>query len=101
VPVDDHIEQKLAALNAFRSQVEIRSYLDPDLIQSTARYWSRFGEGRYAEAFEVIREGADVAATRLPGHTSARTNQPPPGNSGAQPPWTGTRPDPEVTSASS
>jgi two-component system response regulator HydG len=101
VPVDDHVEQKLAALTAFGSQVDIRSYLEPDLIQSTARYWSRFGEGRYAEAFEVIREGADAAATSLRGHTSARTTQPPPGKTGAQPPWTGTHPDPEVTSASS
>jgi hypothetical protein len=36
-------------------------YLAPDLISATARYWSRFGGGRYAEAFEVIREAADVA----------------------------------------
>ena len=41
-----------------RSQVEVRGYLDPDLIESTARYWSRYGDGRYAEAFEVIRETA-------------------------------------------
>jgi len=38
--------------------VGVRGYLDPDLIQSTARYWSRYGDGRYAEAFEVIREAA-------------------------------------------
>ena len=81
VPVDDQIEQKLTALQAFRSQVEIRSYLEPDLILSTVRYWSRFGEGRFAEAFEVIREGADAAAASLAGHTSAATSQPP-GNAG-------------------
>jgi hypothetical protein len=34
----------------------VRAYLAPDLIRSTARYWSRFGDGLYAEAFEVIRE---------------------------------------------
>ena len=33
----------------------MRAYLEPDLIEATARYWSRFGEGRYAEAFEVVR----------------------------------------------
>jgi LmbE family N-acetylglucosaminyl deacetylase/ActR/RegA family two-component response regulator len=60
VPIDDHLERKLAAIDAFASQVEIRGYLEPDLIASTARYWSRFGEGRYAEAFEVIREAADI-----------------------------------------
>jgi two-component system, NtrC family, response regulator HydG len=58
VTIDDQIEGKLEAIHAFASQVEIRRYLEPDLIQSTARYWSRFGDGRYAEAFEVIREAA-------------------------------------------
>lgn len=62
VTIDDHIERKLAAIGAFGSQVEIRTYLEPDLISSTARYWSRFGDGRYAEAFEVIREAADVGS---------------------------------------
>ena len=32
--------------------------LEPDLIEATARYWSRFGPGRYAEAFEVVRDQA-------------------------------------------
>jgi two-component system, NtrC family, response regulator HydG len=58
VTIDDQIDGKLQAINAFVSQVEIRRYLEPDLIESTARYWSRFGDGRYAEAFEVIREAA-------------------------------------------
>jgi two-component system, NtrC family, response regulator HydG len=58
VTIDDQIEGKLQAIHAFASQVEIRRYLEPDLIESTARYWSRFGDGRYAEAFEVIREAA-------------------------------------------
>lgn len=58
VDIDDHLERKLAAIDAFTSQVEVRTYLDPDLIASTARYWSRYGGGRYAEAFEVVRESA-------------------------------------------
>src|SRR5580658_11274561 len=58
VTIDDQIEGKLQAINAFVSQVEIRGYLEPDLIESTARYWSRFGDGRFAEAFEVIREAS-------------------------------------------
>jgi hypothetical protein len=33
---------------------------------SSARYWSRFGEGRYAEAFEVIKDGAAIAPRRGP-----------------------------------
>ena len=58
VAVDDNIERKLLAIDAFASQVEIRWYLERDLIMSTARYWSRFCAGRYAEPFEVIREAA-------------------------------------------
>ena len=38
--------------------MEIRAYLEPDLIEWTARYWSRYCEGRYAEPFEVVREAA-------------------------------------------
>jgi two-component system response regulator HydG len=58
VSIDDHVERKLAAIKAFASQAEVRAYLVPDLIKSTARYWSRYGDGLYAEAFEVIREAA-------------------------------------------
>jgi two-component system, NtrC family, response regulator HydG len=59
VTIDDQIDRKLLAIQTFASQTEIRHYLDPDLIQSTARYWSRYSDGRYAEAFEVIREAHD------------------------------------------
>ena len=62
VSIDQQLERKLQAIDAFSAQAAARAYLEPDLIQSTARYWSRFGEGRYAEAFEVIRDGAAVAA---------------------------------------
>lgn len=58
VNIDEHLERKLTAIDAFASQVEMRAYLEPDLIKSTARYWSRFGGGRYAEAFEVVRDSA-------------------------------------------
>jgi two-component system, NtrC family, response regulator HydG len=75
VAIDSHVERKLAAIGAFASQVEIRAYLEPDLIRSTARYWSRFGEGSYAEAFEVIRE-----AGLSPGHVPVATAQAPGGD---------------------
>ena len=58
VAIDNQLARKLEAIDAFASQVEIRAYLEPDLIESTARYWSRYCEGRYAEPFEVIREAA-------------------------------------------
>jgi LmbE family N-acetylglucosaminyl deacetylase/ActR/RegA family two-component response regulator len=54
--IDDFIAGKLAAIAAFSSQAAVRRYMEPDLISATARYWSRYGSGRYAEAFEVVRD---------------------------------------------
>jgi len=33
-----------------------------DLTTATARYWSRFSGGRYAEPFETIRSSVTIAA---------------------------------------
>ena len=66
VSIDEQLDRKLRAIGAFSSQTAVRAYLEPDLIESTARYWSRFGEGRYAEAFEVMRDGAAVATGHAP-----------------------------------
>ena len=41
-----------------RFAVPHRDYLEPDFVVATARYWSRFGGGRYAEPLEVIRDAA-------------------------------------------
>ena len=71
VRVDGQLEAKLQAIGAFGSQVAVRAYLEPDLIAATARYWSRFGEGRYAEAFEVIRDGVAVKAGRPSGQAAS------------------------------
>ena len=56
ITIDEYIAAKLAAIGAFGSQVAVRRYLEPDLIEATARYWSRYGGGRHAEAFEVVRD---------------------------------------------
>lgn len=58
IAIDEHLPGKLAAIGAFASQVAVRQYLEADLIEATARYWSRYGSGRHAEAFEVIRDQA-------------------------------------------
>jgi two-component system, NtrC family, response regulator HydG len=58
VNIDDHIGRKLKAIGAFGSQTGVRDYLAPDLITSTARYWSRYGGGSHAEPFEAIRDRA-------------------------------------------
>jgi LmbE family N-acetylglucosaminyl deacetylase/ActR/RegA family two-component response regulator len=68
VAIDADIDRKLAAIGAFASQIAVRRYLDEDLIRSTARYWSRFGDSGYAEAFEVIRD-----IRRLPGRVPPAT----------------------------
>src|SRR5207244_8333504 len=36
VAIDEHLERKLQAIDAFTSQVEVRPYLDRELIQATA-----------------------------------------------------------------
>jgi CheY-like chemotaxis protein len=58
VTIDDHIGRKLKAIDAFTSQAGVRDYLEPDLIASTARYWSRYGGGSHAEPFEAVRHRA-------------------------------------------
>ena len=58
VPIDDHVERKLKAIDTFGSQTGVRDYLEPELISSTARYWSRYCAGRFAEPFEGIRDRA-------------------------------------------
>jgi CheY-like chemotaxis protein/LmbE family N-acetylglucosaminyl deacetylase len=65
VAIDDHIGSKLRAVGAFASQAEVRDFLEPDQVTSTARYWSRYCEARNAEAFEVARDRA--AADAAPG----------------------------------
>jgi CheY-like chemotaxis protein len=92
VAIDADIEGKLAAVAAFAARTPARGYLDEDLIRSTARYWSRFGDSGYAEAFEVIRESGgllvpvpgaaaepDGRLAGTAGHGTALTARPPAG----------------------
>jgi LmbE family N-acetylglucosaminyl deacetylase/CheY-like chemotaxis protein len=80
VGIDGQLDGKLAAIDAFSSQTAVREYLEPDLISSTARYWSRFAQARYAEAFEVVR---DRGAVRAAEPTKAER---PPGPEGTEDP---------------
>lgn len=59
ISVDEVLDRKLEAIAAFESQTRIRSYLAPDLLNATARYWARYATSLYAEPLEVIRE-ADI-----------------------------------------
>ncbi len=55
VTIDDYISRKLKVIGAFGSQAT-RDYLEPELITSTARYWSRYCDGTHAEPFEAVRD---------------------------------------------
>ena len=59
--IDGHFGRKLLVVNARTAQQRTGGDPERDLIESTARYWSRFSGGRYAEAFEVVREPAATA----------------------------------------
>ena len=55
--IDDHVDRKLDLLSCFASQANQREYLESDVVVATARYWSRYGGGRYTEPLEVMRDG--------------------------------------------
>jgi CheY-like chemotaxis protein len=63
VGIDRQLDRKLLAVGAFPSQPEARDCLAGNLIELTASYWSRFGPGQHAEAFEVIRGAGPDAGT--------------------------------------
>jgi LmbE family N-acetylglucosaminyl deacetylase len=67
VAIDDHLDRKIKAIGMFGSQADIRDYLEPDLIASTARYWSRFCGASHAEAFEAVRDRAGSQPGGPPG----------------------------------
>ena len=50
VGIDDVLERKLEVIRAYASQVEVRHYLDEELLRATARYWSRWSRSRFAGA---------------------------------------------------
>lgn len=56
-----------------------RGYLDEDMIRTTARYWSRFGDSSHAEAFEVIRQPGGLPI-RPPAAMTGRAAAPAPGS---------------------
>jgi two-component system response regulator HydG len=57
VPIDDQLGGKLRAVGAFTGQDEVRAFLEPDQVTSTALYWGRYCRAQHAEAFEVVRDG--------------------------------------------
>lgn len=56
IEITPHLHKKQEAIAAYGSQASIRPYMQPALIEATARYWGRFAGYGLCEAFEVIRE---------------------------------------------
>lgn len=56
VTIDGRTDAKLAMLENFAPAGDRPPYLKPDFVMSTARYWSRFGQGLYCEPLEIVRE---------------------------------------------
>ncbi|HXR44007.1 MAG TPA: response regulator [Pseudolysinimonas sp.] len=76
VTIDGFTERKLQLLDCFRSQTDLRDYLDPEFVLATARYWSRFGSGRSVEPLEIVREAVTVGpADRSSPHPATRTSE--------------------------
>lgn len=73
--IDGFTEKKLALLECFASQANIRDYLEPDFVLATARYWSRYGSGKSSEPLEIIREAADVAGSHADIESAARAER--------------------------
>ena len=66
VSIDGYTDTKLALVGCFQSGEGIRSYLDPEFVLASARYWGRFGGGTSVEPLETIREAAPVADSAVP-----------------------------------
>ncbi len=66
VAIDQFLGGKVDVIDAYGSQVEVRPYLAEDLVRATARYWGgRFGNGKFCEPLEVIRDRPGPAPTPL------------------------------------
>ena len=63
VDIGDQLETKLRMLAAFATQCG-RDYMRQDIVRATARYWSRYGVGEYAEPLETLRASATPVGGR-------------------------------------
>ncbi|HEV7956743.1 MAG: response regulator [Microbacteriaceae bacterium] len=60
VSIDGFTDVKLEMLACFATQGDRPPYLEPGFALATARYWSRYGQGRSCEPLEILRESSDV-----------------------------------------
>lgn len=62
VTIDGFTDVKLSMLECFAAHGDRPNYLDPELALATARYWSRYGQGKSCEPLEIVRESGEVTA---------------------------------------
>jgi LmbE family N-acetylglucosaminyl deacetylase len=55
IDISHHIKTKLCALQCYKSQSEIRPYLERNFIYATAKYWGRYVNYHLAEPYEIIK----------------------------------------------
>jgi LmbE family N-acetylglucosaminyl deacetylase len=60
INIEEVLEDKLALVASYRSVARESSDMQPEHIESTARYWGRFTHSALVEAFEVVREVSGV-----------------------------------------
>lgn len=65
VPIDGFVDDKLALLACFATQIESRRYLEKEFVTTTARYWSRFGDGDFVEPLEILRDARGLVDTQV------------------------------------
>jgi len=70
VSIDGFTDTKIALVQSFSGEDGVRSYLDPEYVLATARYWGRFGGGTSVEPLETLREAAPSAGAALPVSTT-------------------------------
>ncbi len=56
INIDQFIDTKLNVIAAFKSQINLRPYLQPDMITATARYWGRFCNYHLVEPMEAMKQ---------------------------------------------
>jgi LmbE family N-acetylglucosaminyl deacetylase len=56
IDIGEYLDQKIEAINLYRSQTTTRLYLAEDMIRATAKYWGRHAAHRLVEPLEVVRQ---------------------------------------------
>lgn len=55
IDISHYIKAKLSAIECYKSQSELKPYLEKSFIYSTAKYWGRFSNYHLAEPYEIVK----------------------------------------------